>query len=122
MPLRTSSFDYTLPPDRIAQQPNERREASRLLVVDRASGALEHRVFADLPELVPRGDALVVNTSRVIRARLLGRRDSGAPAEILLLRPREPHVWEALVRPGGKLRPGRVVHVAPGFDVVIDEM
>lgn len=123
MPLRTSDFDYSLPPDRIAQAPNERRDASRLLVVDRATGTLEHRVFADLPAFVPAGDALVLNTSRVIRARLLGRRDSGAPAEILLLRrEREPHVWEALVRPGGKLRPGRIVHIAPGFDVVIDEM
>lgn len=92
-------------------------------MVDRASGTLEHRIFADLRDLVPAGDALVLNTSRVIRARLLGRRDSGAPAEILLLRQeREPHAWEALVRPGGKLRPGRVVHIAPGLDVVIDEM
>ena len=94
-----------------------------MLVVDRASGRFEHRVFADLPDLVPAGDALVLNTSRVIRARLLGRRETGAPAEILLLRPVEAtHTWEALVHPGGKLRPGRVVTIAPELTVAIERI
>jgi S-adenosylmethionine:tRNA ribosyltransferase-isomerase len=123
LPLLTSDFDYDLPDDRIAQQPNERRESSRLLVVDRAAGTLEHRVFADLADLIPAGDALVLNTSRVIRARLLGKRETGAPAEILLLHPVEgTHSWEALVHPGGKLRPGRVVTIAPELQVAIERV
>jgi S-adenosylmethionine:tRNA ribosyltransferase-isomerase len=118
---RTADYEYALPTGRIAQKPNERRDRSRLLVVDRATGRLEHRVFADLPDLVPTGDALVLNTTRVRRARLLGRRDSGAPAEVLLLRATgEDKRFEALVHPGGKLRPGRVIHVAPGLDVIIE--
>ena len=69
----------------------------------------------------PRNDLLVLNTTRVFRARLLGTRDSGAPAEILLLKPLGDDRWEAMVHPGGKLKPGRVVHIAPGFDVTILE-
>ncbi len=120
--FRTADYDYDLPPGRIAQVPNERRDRSRLLVVHRESGRLEHRVFAELADLVPPGDALVLNTTRVRRARLLGRRGSGAPAEVLLLRATgAAKRFEAMVHPGGKLRPGRVVHVAPELDVVIEE-
>lgn len=117
-----ADFDFDLPESAIAQVPADRRDASRLMVVDRRHGTITHRTFADLAELIPPGDVLVRNTTRVIRARLLGRRDSGAPAEVLLLRPLGDHRWEAMVHPGGKLRPGRVVHVAPGFDVRIDEV
>ena len=78
--LRTSDYDFDLPPDRIAQAPAERRDASRLLVVDRATGTLSHRVFSDLVDYVPAGDALVLNETRVFPARLLGRRASGAEA------------------------------------------
>jgi S-adenosylmethionine:tRNA ribosyltransferase-isomerase len=121
--LNTSAFAFSLPPDRIALSPCDRRDASRLLVVDRSSGTFEHLHFADLPDLIPAGDAIVLNTTRVFHARLLGTRDSGAPAEVFLLRPTgEPAQFEALVSPGGKLRPGRVVHVAPGFDVTIEAM
>lgn len=121
--LRTADYDYDLPAERIATRPAASREESRLLVVDRATGRFEHRAFADLRALVPAGDALVLNTTRVIRARLLGVRDSGAPAEVLLLRPLdEAGRYEAMVRPGGKLRPGRVVHVAPELDVVVEAM
>ncbi len=91
------------------------------MVVDRASGAISHRRFRDIVELVPAGDVLVLNTTRVFRARLLGRRDSGALAEILLLKPLGEDRWEAMVHPGGKLKPGRVVHVAPGFDAHVLE-
>ena len=123
MPLKTSDFDYTLPPDRIAQSPSDRRDQSRLLVVDRSSGTFQHRHFADLVDLIPPGDAIVLNTTRVFRARLLGTRDSGAPAEVFLLRPTgEPGQYEAMVHPGGKLHPGRVVHIAPGFDVTIEQV
>jgi S-adenosylmethionine:tRNA ribosyltransferase-isomerase len=121
--VKTSDFDYVLPTDRIAQHPGERRDQSRLLVVDRATGTFEHRRFADLADLIPAGDALVLNTTRVFRARLLGTRDSGAPAEVLLLHPVDaPDRYEAMVHPGGKLRAGRVVHVAPGLDVRIEEV
>jgi S-adenosylmethionine:tRNA ribosyltransferase-isomerase len=118
-----------LPPDRIAQTPVEPRDASRLMVIDRAAGTIEHRHFRDLPSLVQPADLLVVNTTRVMRARLLGHRDSGAPAEILLLKqlrgsgaetgPEVDGTYEAMVHPGGKLKPGRVVHVAPDLDVEI---
>jgi S-adenosylmethionine:tRNA ribosyltransferase-isomerase len=118
---RTSDFDFALPPGRIAQVPGARRDESRLMVVDRAAGTIAHRQFRDLVELVPGGDALVLNTTRVMRARLLGTRDSGSPAEILLLREQADGRWEAMVHPGGKLKPGRRVHIAPGFDVVVDE-
>ncbi len=116
---RTSDYDFHLPPELIASVPVEPRDAARLLVVDRASGAITHRRFSDLATLVPRGDVLVLNRSRVLRARLLGTRASGAPAEVLLLKPLAGDTWEAMVSPGGKLKPGRVVHVAPGFDVEI---
>ncbi len=119
---RTSDYDYALPEALIAQQPIEPRDASRLLVVDRASGTLTHRRFSELPSLVPAGDTLVVNATQVFRARLLATRDSGATAEVFLLRPLDGDaVWEAMVQPGAKVKPGRVVHVADGFDVHILE-
>lgn len=116
---RTSDYDYHLPDDRIAQRPVEPRDASRLLVVDRATGTLAHRTFRDLADLIPAGDAIVVNTTRVFRARLLGQRDSGGPAEILLLRPIDATHYEAMIHPGGKLRPGKTVTIAPSFRVEI---
>jgi S-adenosylmethionine:tRNA ribosyltransferase-isomerase len=119
---RTSDYEFGLPDERIAQTPAERRDESRLMVVHRDTGALEHRRFSDLADLVPPRDALVLNTTRVFRARLLGRRDSGAPAEILLLRRHDDGRWEAMVHPGGKLKPGRTVHIGPGFDAIIDEV
>jgi S-adenosylmethionine:tRNA ribosyltransferase-isomerase len=115
----TSVFDFDLPPDRISHHPVEPRDAARLMIVDRAAGTIAHGHFRDLETLIPAGDLLVLNTTRVFRARLLGRRDSGAPAEILLLKPLGDGTWEAMVSPGGKLKPGRVVHVADGFDVEI---
>lgn len=119
---RTSDYDFHLPDGRIAQAPVARRDASRLMVVHRDTGEIEHRRFADLASLIPRGDALVLNTTRVFRARLLGRRDSGAPAEIFLLRRHADGRWEAMVHPGGKLKPGRTVQIAPGFDAVVEDV
>ena len=119
---RTADYDFELPADRIAQSPAARRDESRLMVVDRARGEIAHRTFRDIAELIPAGDALVLNTTRVLRARLLGTRSSGAPAEVFLLRPLAdggPGAYEAMVQPGAKLKPGRLVHVAPGFDVEI---
>ena len=117
--MRTADFDFHLPPELIAQRPLERRDESRLMVVDRRQGRIEHRHFRDLVELIPPGDALVLNRTRVLRARLLGTRNSGAPAEILLLKPLGGDRYEAMVSPGGKLKPGRMVHIASGFSVEI---
>ena len=119
---RTSDYDFALPPGLIAQQPAERRDESRLMVVDRSSGRIEHRGFRDLADMIPAGDALVLNTTRVMRGRRPGRRDSGAPAEVFLLKPVGDGRWEAMVSPGGKLKPGRVVHVAPELDVVVESV
>src|SRR5690348_7755285 len=105
--LKTSDFDFHLPADLIAQRPLDRRDESRMMVVDRRTGSIEHRRFRDLVEIIPPGDALVLNRTRVLRARLLGTRDSGAPAEILLLKPVGANRYEAMVSPGGKLKPGR---------------
>lgn len=118
----TSDYDFDLPPAQIAQSPAPRRDESRLMVVHRERGVIEHRRFTDIAALIPAGDLLVVNRTRVFRARLLGRRPSGAPAEVLLLRQLDGGRWEAMVSPGGKLRAGRQVHVAPGFDVVIESI
>ncbi len=92
------------------------------MVVDRSRGTIGHRAFRELPDLLAPGDLLIVNTTRVIRARLLGRRDSGAPAEVFLLRQIDASRFEALVHPGGKLHAGRMVHVAPDLDVEIESV
>ncbi|MEO8561121.1 MAG: tRNA preQ1(34) S-adenosylmethionine ribosyltransferase-isomerase QueA [bacterium] len=114
--LLTSDYDFDLPEELIAQAPLARRDWSRLMVIDRASGAIAHRRFDDLPSLLRPDDLLVVNRSRVVKARLLGTRvGSGAPAEIFLLSPVGGDRYEAMVSPGGKLKPGRVVDIAPGF-------
>jgi S-adenosylmethionine:tRNA ribosyltransferase-isomerase len=118
--LLTADYDFELPHELIAQAPLARRDASRLMVVDRASGTIAHRAFTDLPSLLAPGDLLVVNRSRVVKARLLGRRvGSGAPAEIFLLTPLGGGRYEAMVSPGGKLKPGRVVEIAPDFTAEI---
>jgi S-adenosylmethionine:tRNA ribosyltransferase-isomerase len=119
--IRTSDFDFHLPDALIAQAPAARRDESRLLVVDRAAGALHHRLFPDIVEYVAAGDVVVLNETRVFPARLRGRRASGGEAEVLLLHPHggEERVWTALVRPGGKLKPGRTVVVGEGLSVEI---
>ena len=105
--MRTSDFAYELPERLIAQTPLEPRDSSRLLVLSRATGEIAHRVFRDLPDYLRPGDLLVANDSRVIPARLYGRRaETGGRVEALLLTRREADVWEALVRPGKRLREG----------------
>ncbi len=91
------------------------------MVVDRAAGTITHHRFREIAGLIPANDLLVLNTTRVFRARLLGTRDSGAAAEIFLLKPLGGDRWEAMVHPGAKLKPGRVVHFAPDFDATILE-
>ena len=107
--MQLSDFEYNLPPEQIAQHPLPDRAASRLLVVDRASGATRHLHFRDLPSLIPPGDLLVINTSRVIPARLHGKREGGQDAEFLLVRDSGDGTWLAMAHPGGKLKPGRRV-------------
>ena len=104
--LTTHDFYYDLPEELIAQTPMERRDASRLLVLDRKSGSLSHRHFYDVLDYIRPEDILVVNSSRVIPARLLGEAANGSPIELLLLRMREGGVWETLVRPGKRARAG----------------
>ena len=115
---RASDFDYQLPPSLIAQHPLPDRAASRLLVLDRARGAIRHGHFPDIVDLIAPQDVLVLNVSRVIPARLLGSRDGGRPAEILLVRELLDGTWIAMGHPGGKLKPGRRVRV--GDDSAIE--
>lgn len=126
---RVSDYEYELPPGRIASRPADRRDESRLLAVAPegapASGPpFRHLRFRDLPDLLRAGDVLVLNESRVLPARLLGKKPTGAPSEILLLRPagdggEDSPLWEALVRPGSKLKPGRRVVVSEELEVEV---
>jgi S-adenosylmethionine:tRNA ribosyltransferase-isomerase len=104
--VRTEELDYDLPPELIAQRPLDRRDESRLLVYDRLTGAVRHRVFRELGAELRRGELLVVNDTRVVPARIHTRRPGGGKAEILLLEPIGDGVWEALARPSRKLRAG----------------
>ena len=115
MPMKTHDFYFDLPPELIAQTPIPQRDASRLLVLDKETGATEHRHFFDLPEYLRPGDCLILNNSRVLPARLLGHRvPGGGVCEILLLIDRGDNVWECLVRPGKKLRTGAKVTFGDG--------
>jgi S-adenosylmethionine:tRNA ribosyltransferase-isomerase len=114
--LRTSDFDYQLPEELIAQQPAGERGSSRLLQLHRGSTPPEihHRWFRELPALIPPGDLLVLNTTRVRHSRFLATRPSGAPAEVLLIHPAGDDHWLAMGRPGSALRPGKRVAIGPG--------
>ncbi len=112
--MKTSDFYFDLPPELIAQTPLERRDGSRLLTLDRATGETKHRHFYDLPALLRPGDCLVLNDSRVLPARLIGKRAGGGACEVLLLIDRGDRVWECLVRPGRKLRPGAKITFGDG--------
>jgi len=130
----TAAFDYTLPPELVARYPLPERDESRLLVLERRTGRLAHRHYRDLPQLVRPGDVIVLNETRVLPARLLGiRLPGGGQAEVLLLRPlsataggepgNDPYrhdaaEWEAMVRPGSRLKRGR--HIRVGDDLVVE--
>jgi S-adenosylmethionine:tRNA ribosyltransferase-isomerase len=125
--LRVEDFDYELPPSAIAQTPAEPRDASRLLILDRAASApgrpaLSHATFRDIGEWLTRGDLLVVHDSRVIPARLRGTRPGGGAAEVLALRPLDddPTRWLALVRPSRRLGTGAPVHLSTGDLLIIE--
>lgn len=115
---RLSDFDYDLPSAQVAQHPLPDRAASRLLVLGRVAGEIKHLRFRDLPSLIPAHDALVINTSRVVPARLHGKRETGTVAEILLVRDLADGTWLAMGHPGGKLKPGR--RVTFGADSAIE--
>ena len=107
MAMLLSDFNYELPNELIAQDPLTDRSASRLMVVDRKTGALTHDTFKDIIKYLQKGDCLVINDTKVIPARLFGiRKDTGAKVEILLLKRKGDHTWECLVKPGKKARPG----------------
>lgn len=113
--MKTSDFFYDLPEELIAQDPLEDRTASRLLVLNRETGAIEHKIFSDVIDYLNEGDCLVINNTRVIPARLIGEKeDTGGKVEVLLLKRRANDVWETLVKPGKKLRPGARVIFGDG--------
>lgn len=113
--MKTSDFYYDLPPELIAQTPLARRDGSRLMLLDKATGETQHRHFYELPQFLRPGDCLVLNDSRVLPARLLGHREpSGGVAEVLLLIDRGEKRWECLVRPGRKLKPGQKLSFGDG--------
>ena len=121
--MRLEDFDYALPAERIAQRPAQPRDSSRLMVLDRTSGSIQHRSFRDLPTLLTPGDALILNETRVIPARLRARKlPGGGRVELLLLEREGPRTWQALV--GGKgLRPGRRLQVEGGPEAeVVEQM
>lgn len=110
--MKTSDFDYSLPVELIAQTPIELRDQSRLMVLNRSNSSIEHRKFFELTDYLQAGDVLVFNDSRVIPARLNGRKiDSGGRVEMLLLRRLSPGTWEALVRPGKRVNIGAVIEI-----------
>lgn len=113
MKMRTSDFDYRLPEELIAQRPPARRGDSRMLVLDISTGAIEVSPFSDLPSFLRRGDCIVINDTRVIKARLYARKDSGASVEALLLRQdaAAPRVWSCLLRPAKRVSPGTALRL-----------
>jgi S-adenosylmethionine:tRNA ribosyltransferase-isomerase len=127
-PFRTTDFEFELPTELVAQEPPSDRGGSRLLIVHRSAPAgrsgqaLEDAHFADLARLIPPGDLLVLNTTRVRHARLLGTRPSGAPAELLLIHPAGADTWVAMGKPGSALRPGKQIALGAGASVEILEV
>ena len=120
--MNIEDFDYDLPRDLIAQEPLPSREDSRMMIVDRRTGEIVHGLFRELPDYLSPGDALVVNDSKVIPARLLGVDPGGREVEVLLVTEMEEGVWTALVRPGKRIRSGLDIDIRPGeFSVRILE-
>lgn len=108
--LNTKSYYYNLPEDSIAQYPAEPRDSSRLLVFNKNNGEIEHKIFRDIVDYLHEGDILVVNNTRVLPARLYGKKDSGAKIEVLLLKRLDLNTWETLAKPGKRLKNGTVIY------------
>ena len=114
--LLKKDFYFDLPPELIAQDPLEDRSSSRLLVLDKNTGKITHKVFTDIVDYLYEGDCLVLNNTKVIPARLMGiKKETGAAIEVLLLKRREKDIWETLVKPGKKAREGAVIHFGDGL-------
>ena len=112
--MKLEEFDYYLPEELIAQVPIEKRDESRLLVVDKKEKTIEHKVFKNIIDYLEPGDCLVRNNTKVIPARLYGKKETGANVEFVLLNQIEGDIWESIVRPGNKLRPGTKVLFGDG--------
>lgn len=112
--MKVDIFDYDLPQELIAQTPAEKRDSSRLLVLNKMNGEIEHKHFSDIKSKLKPGDCLVLNNTRVIPARLIGQRNGGGEAELLLLKRIDTYSWETMVRPGKKLRTGKTVVFGDG--------
>ncbi len=120
--MKTSDFDYNLPPELIAQRPPPKREDARLLVIDRKTGKIEHRRFPEIIDYIGPGDLVLLNDVRVIPARLLGEKvPTGGKVEALLLREREPGLWSALIRPAKRTRPGTRIAFDSGLEAEVRE-
>ena len=113
--MKVSDFNYDLPEELIAQHPYDKRDEARLMLLDRNNETIEHKVFKDIIDYLNPGDCLVINNTKVLPARLLGFKDTGAHIEFLLLKRLEGDTWEAMVRPGNKLRPGTTVTFGNGI-------
>ena len=120
--MKTSQLDYDLPPELIAQRPCERRDESRLLVLDRKTRTIEPEVFCNIGAHLRPGDCLVTNDTRVIRARLKAAKPTGGKVEVFLLREIEPGAWTALVRPSTRVKPGTRVRVAEGVEATVEDV
>ena len=113
--MKTSDFDYVLPEELIAQSPLDKRDSSRLMTLDRESGEVSHKIFSDIKDLLKSGDCLVINDSRVLPARLFGKREhTGGAVEVVLLRDLGNNEWECLTKPGKKTRMGARVEFGEG--------
>ena len=112
--MKVSEFNYTLPKELIAQHPYDNRDEARLMVLDRETKKIEDRIFKDVIDYLNPGDCLVINNTKVIPARLFGIKDTGAHLEVLLLKRIQGDIWEAMVRPGNKLKPGAKVNIGDG--------
>ena len=113
--MKLEDFDYFLPEELIAQVPIEKRDESRLMVLDKNLKTIEHKVFKDIIDYLEPGDCLVRNNTKVLPARLYGKKDTGANVEFLLLNRIEGDIWETIVRPGNKLKPGTKVLFGDGI-------
>ena len=113
--MKLEEFDYYLPEELIAQVPIAKRDESRLLVVDKNEKTIEHKVFKNIIDYLEPGDCLVRNNTKVIPARLYGKKETGANVEFVLLKQIEGDIWESIVRPGNKLRPGTKVLFEDGL-------
>lgn len=117
--MKTEELNYTLPEALIAQHPSEKRDASRLMVVYRDTGCIKTDIYRNVADYLRQGDCMVLNNTRVIRARLLGRKETGGRVEVFLLREETPGTWIALVRPSAKVRQGSRVLFAAGLSAIV---